>query len=113
FSRLAGSSLRVDLDEVQYRMFDNSGRPQLYAAITGKGIVLEGRDVQALRGDIQVARGRWVRDAQQGVKVLSFADPTSAPAAPPPEILRDMILDLRLRTTTPFRVDNNVMKGVE
>lgn len=113
FSRLESSNLRVDLDEVQYRMFDNSGRPQLYAAISGKGIVLEGRDVQALRGEILVARGRWVRDAQQGVKVLSFADPTSAPAAPPPEILRDMNLDLRIRTTTPFRVDNNVMKGVE
>ncbi|MCY1058131.1 hypothetical protein [Nannocystis sp. SCPEA4] len=113
FSRLESSSMRVDLDDVQYRMFDNSGRPQLYAAISGKGIVLEGRDVQALRGDIQIARGRWVRDAQQGVKVLSFADPTSAPSAPPPEILRDMNLDLRLRTTSPFRVDNNIMKGVE
>lgn len=113
FSRLESSSLRVDLEDVQYKMFDNSGRPQLYAAISGKGIVLEGRDVQTLRGDVQVARGRWVRDAQQGVKVLSFADPTSAPSAPPPEILRDMNLDLRLRTTTPFRVDNNIMKGVE
>ncbi|MDC0718919.1 translocation/assembly module TamB domain-containing protein [Nannocystis bainbridge] len=113
FSRLESSSLRVDLEEVQYKMFDNSGRPQLYAAISGKGIVLEGRDVQTLRGDVQVARGRWVRDAQQGVKVLSFADPSSAPSAPPPEILRDMNLDLRLRTTTPFRVDNNIMKGVE
>nr|WP_276600526.1 MULTISPECIES: translocation/assembly module TamB domain-containing protein [unclassified Nannocystis] len=113
FSRLESSSLRVDVDDVQYKMFDNSGRPQLYAAISGKGIVLEGRDVQTLRGDVQVARGRWVRDAQQGVKVLSFADPTSAPSAPPPEILRDMNLDLRLRTTTPFRVDNNIMKGVE
>ncbi|HEY8377243.1 MAG TPA: translocation/assembly module TamB domain-containing protein, partial [Nannocystis sp.] len=113
FSRFESSSLRADLDEIEYRMFDNSGRPQLYATISGKGLVLEGRDVQALRGEVLVSRGRWVRDAQQGVKVLSFADPTPAPAAPPPEILRDMNLDLRLRTSTPFRVDNNVMKGVE
>jgi hypothetical protein len=67
----------------------------------------------ALRGEILVNRGRWVRDAQEGVKVLSFADPTTAPASPPPEIIRDMALDLRVRTTAPFRVDNNVMKGVE
>ncbi|WAS89932.1 translocation/assembly module TamB domain-containing protein [Nannocystis punicea] len=113
FSRFESSSLRVDVEDVQYKMFDNSGRPQLYAAISGESIVLEGRDVQTLRGDVQVARGRWVRDAQQGVKVLSFADPSPAPSAPPPEILRDMNLDLRLRTTTPFRVDNNIMKGVE
>ena len=51
--------------------------------------------------------------AQEGVKVLSFADPSTAPESPPPEIVRDMQLDLRLRTTAPFRVDNNVMKGVE
>jgi hypothetical protein len=75
--------------------------------------VLEGRDSMTLRGEVQVSRGRWVRDAQEGVKVLSFADPTTAPAAPPPEIVRDMALDLRIRTTAPFRVDNNVMKGVE
>lgn len=111
--RIATSSLRVDLDEIQYRMFDNSGRPQLYATVSSEGLVLEGKDVQTLRGEVLVERGRWVRDAQEGVKVLSFADPTNAPASPPPEILRDMNLDLRIRTTAPFRVENNVMKGVE
>lgn len=112
-SRIAASSLRTDLDEIQYRMFDNSGRPQLYATVSSEGLVLEGKDAQTLRGEVLIERGRWVRDAQEGVKVLSFADPTTAPAAPPPEILRDMNLDLRLRTTAPFRVENNVMKGVE
>lgn len=113
FSRFAASSMRADLDEVQYRMFDNSGRPQLYATIASRGLVLEGKDAQALRGELLVSRARWIRDAQEGVKVLSFADPTPAAVAPAPELLRDLGLDLRLRTTAPFRVDNNVMKGVE
>lgn len=111
--RIAQSNLRVELDEIQYRMFDNSGRPQLYATVSSDGLVLEGKEVHTLRGEVLVERGRWVRDAQEGVRVLSFADPTNAPAAPPPEILRDMNLDLRIRTTAPFRVENNVMKGVE
>lgn len=113
FSRITASNLRANIDELAYRMYDNSGRPQLYATIRTDNLVFEGRDSLALRGELQVNRGRWVRDAQEGVRVLSFADPTTAPAQPPPEIIRDLVLDLRIRTTTPFRVDNNVMKGVE
>lgn len=113
FERLPASNLNVKLDEVAYRMFDNSGRPQLYATVATDDLVLEGRDAMTLRGEVLVNRGRWIRDAQEGVKVLSFADPTTAPAQPPPEIVRDLALDLRVRTTAPFRVDNNVMKGVE
>ncbi len=113
FSRISASNLRANIDELAYRMFDNSGRPQLYATVGTQDLVFEGRDIMALRGELLVNRGRWVRDAQEGVRVLSFADPTTAPASPPPEIVRDMALDLRIRTTAPFRVDNNVMKGVE
>ena len=113
FSRITATDLRTELDEIAYRMFDNSGRPQLYATLASDSLALEGRDSMTLRGEVLVNRGRWVRDAQEGVKVLSFADPTTTPAAPPPEIVRDMALDLRIRTTAPFRVDNNVMKGVE
>ena len=113
FTRLTATDLRAELDEIAYRMFDNSGRPQLYATVASENLILEGRDGMTLRGEVLVNRGRWVRDAQEGVKVLSFADPTTTPASPPPEIVRDMALDLRIRTTAPFRVDNNVMKGVE
>lgn len=113
FSRITASNLRANVEELGYRMYDNSGRPQLYATVGTQDLVLEGRDSMALRGEILVSRGRWVRDAQEGVRVLSFADPTTAPARPPPEIIRDLALDLRIRTTAPFRVDNNVMKGVE
>lgn len=113
FARITASNLRANIDELAYRMYDNSGRPQLYATVGTENLVFEGRDIMALRGELLVNRGRWVRDAQEGVKVLSFADPTTAPARPPPEIIRDMALDLRIRTTAPFRVDNNVMKGVE
>jgi hypothetical protein len=113
FSRITASNLRADIDELAYRMYDNSGRPQLYATVGTDNLVLEGRDSMALRGELLVSRGRWVRDAQEGVRVLSFADPTTAPAKPPPELIRDLALDLRIRTTAPFQVNNNVMKGVE
>ena len=113
FERVSVSNVRANLDEIDYRMYDNSGRPQLYATVASDNVVLEGRDSMTLRGEVLVNRGRFVRDAQEGVKVLSFAQASTAPAAPPPEIVRDMALDLRLRTTAPFRVDNNVMKGVE
>ncbi len=113
FSRVSVSNVRAHLDEIDYRMFDNSGRPQLYATLASESVVLEGRDSLTLRGEVLVNRGRFVRDAQEGVKVLSFAETNTAPASPPPEIVRDMALDLRIRTTAPFRVDNNVMKGVE
>lgn len=113
FERLPASDLHVKVDEVAFRAFDNSGRPQLYATIGSDDVVLEGRDSMTLRGEVLVNRARFIRDAQEGVKVLSFADPTNAPAQPPPEIVRDLALDLRVRTTSPFRIDNNVMKGVE
>jgi len=113
FTRITASNLRADIDELAYRMYDNSGRPQLYATVGTTNLVLEGRDTMALRGELLVSRARWVRDAQEGVRVLSFADPTTAPARPPPEIIRDLALDLRIRTTAPFQVNNNVMKGVE
>jgi len=111
--RLAESSIHVALDEVNYRQFDNSGRPELTATFSSEDINLEGRDGLVLRGEILVERSRWIRDAQEGVKVLSFADPSTAPESPPPALLQDLLLDLRVRTAAPFRVDNNVMKGVE
>ncbi|MCB9702641.1 MAG: translocation/assembly module TamB domain-containing protein [Myxococcales bacterium] len=113
FDQIRDSRIHVALDEVGYKQFDNSGRPELLATVSSEDVVLEGRDSLILRGEILIERSRWIRDAQEGVKVLSFADPSTAPESPPPEIVRDMQLDLRLRTTAPFRVDNNVMKGVE
>ncbi|MEZ4381477.1 MAG: translocation/assembly module TamB domain-containing protein [Nannocystaceae bacterium] len=111
--RIIDSRLHVALDEVAYKQFDNSGRPELLATVSSEDVVLEGRDALILRGELLVERSRWIRDAQEGVKVLSFADPSTAPESPPPELIRDLQMDLRLRTTAPFRVDNNVMKGVE
>ena len=113
FDRLSQSAIHVTLDEVNYRQFDNSGRPELTATLSSPDITLEGREAPVLRGELLVERSRWIRDAQEGVRVLSFADPSTAPESPPPAILQDLLLDLRVRTTAPFRVDNNVMKGVE
>ncbi|MBK8264029.1 MAG: translocation/assembly module TamB domain-containing protein [Nannocystis sp.] len=111
--RLDESALRVALDEVNYRQFDNSGRPELLATLSSEELTLTGRGSLVLRGEVLIERSRWIRDAQQGVRVLSFADPSTAPESPPPALLQDLALDLRMRTIAPFRVDNNVMKGVE
>ncbi len=112
-AEISDSRLHIGLDEVSYKQFDNSGRPELLATVSSDDIILEGRDGLILRGELLVERSRWIRDAQEGVKVLSFADPSTAPESPPPDLIRDMQLDLRVRTTAPVRVDNNVMKGVE
>ncbi len=111
--QISDARLHVSLDEVAYKQFDNSGRPELLATISSDDMLLEGRDGLILRGEILVERSRWIRDAQEGVKVLSFADPSTAPESPPPALIRDMQMEIQLRTSAPFRVDNNVMKGVE
>ena len=66
-----------------------------------------------LRGKIFVERSRWIRDAQQGVAIVSFADPIPSPPEPVPAALRGLALDLEIETATPFRVDNNVLKKLE
>jgi hypothetical protein len=93
---------------------DNSGRVELEAALSSERITfvtdgLTGR----ITGEVIIDRSTWLRDARQGVAVLSFADPNPAPPSQLPEFIRDLDLDLHLRTAAPFRIDNNVAKQLE
>lgn len=95
-------------------MTDNSGRVELEAALSSESITfvtdgLTGR----ISGDVLIDRSTWLRDARQGVAVLSFADPNPAPPSQLPEFIRDLDLELHLRTAAPFRIDNNVAKQLE
>ncbi len=113
FSTMNASGLNLEFQNVNYTMFDNSGRPELKATASSEGVQLTGRDLLTLQGEVQVVSSKWIRDAQEQFKVLSFEDPNPAPESPTPEILNNLLLDLRLRTVTPMRVNNNVFKGVE
>jgi hypothetical protein len=95
-------------------MTDNSGRVELEAALSSERITfvtdgLTGR----INGEVIIDRSTWLRDARQGVAVLSFADPNPAPPSQLPEFIRDLDLELHLRTAAPFRIDNNVAKQLE
>ncbi|MCA9690913.1 MAG: translocation/assembly module TamB domain-containing protein, partial [Myxococcales bacterium] len=113
FSGLAASDLRLEFADVRFTSFDNSGRPQLKTVLSSDGVALQGREFMRLAGDIQVVSAKWIRDAQEQFKVLSFEDPTPAPESAPPPFLEQLQLDLNVRTSSPARVDNNVFKGVE
>ncbi len=113
FSGLTASDLKLRFSNVRYTSYDNSGRPQLKTVLSSDGLALAGREQHAIRGDVDVVSAKWIRDAQQQLKVLSFEDPTPAPEAPPSEFLENLGLDLKVKTSSPARVDNNVMRGVE
>lgn len=113
FSAMKSSGLNLEFQNINYTMFDNSGRPELKATVSSEGVQLTGRDLVTLRGEVQVVNSKWIRDAQEQFKVLSFEDPNPAPESPTPDILNNLLFDLRLRTVTPVRVNNNVFKGVE
>jgi hypothetical protein len=112
---ILAADVRSTLDQVPYTQTDNAGSPELVGTLSSRDIAFE-RDetgTMRVRGQILVERSRWLRDAQQGVAILSFADPVTSPPEPWPEALRDLHLELQLQTTGPFRVDNNVLKKLE
>ncbi|NVB41671.1 translocation/assembly module TamB domain-containing protein [Pseudenhygromyxa sp. WMMC2535] len=114
FSELQNASMTGSADDFPLSLTDNSGRPELEAALSSDRISLdlEGSNGR-ISGKVLVDRSFWLRDARQGVAVLSFADPTPAPPSQLPEFVRDLELDLELETGAPFRVDNNVAKKLE
>jgi len=103
------------LDEVPYLDTDNAGNPQLEIAVSSDrvGLSVDEFGSFAVRGDLVIARSRWLRDAQVGTSVLSFADPYPAPPTALPDFVRELELELDVRTATPFRVDINVVHDLE
>ncbi|MFO7562740.1 MAG: translocation/assembly module TamB domain-containing protein, partial [Enhygromyxa sp.] len=114
FDELESITLAAATKTFPISLADNSGRTELEAELSSDRIkvVYDGANGR-ISGDLLVDRSAWLRDARQGVAVLSFADPNPAPPTQLPEFLRGLELDMTLRTAEPFRVDNNVAKRLE
>lgn len=108
------ANMTVAASEFPLTLTDNSGRVELEAALSSDRIqfVTDGVDGR-VTGEVLIDRSIYLRDARQGVAVLSFADPNPAPPSQLPEFIRRLELDMHLRTAAPFRVDNNVAKKLE
>lgn len=114
FDALEQATITASASAFPLTLTDNSGRVELEAALSSDRITfvtdaLTGR----ISGEVLIDRSTWLRDARQGVAVLSFADPNPAPPSQLPEFIRDLDLDMHLRTAAPFRIDNNVAKQLE
>jgi|GEM_PF-1769121 len=114
FSTLESATIAASASAFPIALSDNSGRTELEAQLSSDRIkfATDGRDGR-ITGDILIDRSAWLRDARQGVAVLSFADPYPAPPSQLPEFLRRLELEINLRTAAPFRIDNNVAKRLE
>ncbi|EDM80373.1 hypothetical protein PPSIR1_11375 [Plesiocystis pacifica SIR-1] len=114
FAGLERARLTASADMFPLELTDNSGRPELEAALSSRGIAFEtDGSTGRISGKILVERSSWLRDARQGVAVLSFADPGAAPPSQLPAFIRNLELDMELETGAPFRVDNNIAKRLE
>src|SRR5690606_14839781 len=114
FDGVESASAAAAAKAFPFSLTDNSGRTELEAELSSDRIKFETDGVNGrISGDVLIDRSAWLRDARQGVQVLSFADPNPAPPSQLPEFLRRLDLDLSLRTVEPFRVDNNVAKKLE
>lgn len=114
FTNVAETRLWLELDDVPYRGYDQRGRPVYEAELTtSPTLTFQGGAPLVVAGEVDVDRARYVQDAVQGVEILRFTDDVDLPSAPPPEIVRDLQFDLRVQTSAPLRVENNVAHGVE
>lgn len=112
---LESIALRASATQFPLHLSDNAGNPELEASLTISDLALQsdGAGGIAARGAVLVEESRWLRDAQQGVSILSFEDPVPAAPNPLPAFLRDLELDISLQTGSPFEVDINVIKDME
>ncbi|MCA9648523.1 MAG: translocation/assembly module TamB domain-containing protein [Myxococcales bacterium] len=113
FRSVDGTGVTLTLEDVPYRGYDQRGRPVYEAELSSSAITFEGGIPLVVSGGVDVARARYVQDAVQGVEMLAFTDDVELPSAPPPEIIRDLQFDLRVETSSPLRLENNVAHGVE
>ncbi|MEX1362723.1 MAG: translocation/assembly module TamB domain-containing protein [Nannocystaceae bacterium] len=113
FRSVDGTAATLTLEDVPYRGYDARGRPVYETEVSSSAIRFDGGVPLVVSGTVDVDRARYVKDAVQGVEILAFTDDVEVPSAPPPEIIRDLQFDLRVETSSPLRVDNNVAHGVE
>ena len=112
-SRAEGTAIRAVLTDASYTDYDARGRPVYQIEVSSDDLLLQGGDPLVLSGNVEADRARYVKDAVQGVEILTLTDEIEVPEAPPPTILRELQFDLRAQTDTPLRIENNVAHGVE
>lgn len=113
FTSVEETRVFVELEDVPYRGYDQRGRPVYEAELTSRAVTFQGGTPLVVGGMIDVDRARYVKDAVQGVEILRFTEDVELPSAPPPELVRELQFDLRVQTSAPLRVENNVAHGVE
>ncbi len=113
FTGVQETRVFLELEDVPYRGYDQRGRPVFEAELSSRPVTLQGGNPLVVAGLITIDRARYVQDAVQGVEILAFTDDVELPSAPPPELVRDLQFDLRVQTSAPLRVENNIARGVE
>ena len=91
FDGIESASVAASAKAFPISLADNSGRTELEAELSTERIDFQTDGVSGrIRGDVLIDRSAWLRDARQGVQVLSFADPNPAPPSQLPEFLRGL-----------------------
>lgn len=113
FQQIQDARVNLVLVDVPYRDFDPSGTPVFEAELSSDNLSFRGGSPLVMTGDLSADRTRYVKDAIEGVDILRLTDAVDIPEAPPPEIVRTLQFDLRVKTDRPIRVENNIAHGVE
>ncbi len=107
------TELDAIVDDVAYRDYDARGRLVAEAELTSPRIALRGAEPIVVKGDVEISRGRYVKDAIQGVDILAFTEAVPLDDRPPPGLIRELQFDISAQTDDPLRIDNNIASGVE
>jgi hypothetical protein len=83
------------------------------AELSTNNLRLHGNDPTVISGDITLTRARYVKDVIEGADLLQVTESVPTAEAPPPDILRNLQLDLNLTTQEPLEIENNIASGVE
>src|SRR5690606_15909075 len=113
FDRAEATDIKVQLEDLPFRSFDGRGRLAYEADLSAERLELSGGQPLVATGAVRVDRGRYIKDAIQGVEILTLTDEVETAQTPPPPILQGMRLDLRVETDRPMRIENNLAHGVQ
>lgn len=101
------------VEDVAYRDYDARGQLVAEAELTSPRISLRGAEPIVVQGDVEISRGRYVKDAIQGVDILAFTEKVPLDERPPPALVRELQFDISAQTDDPLRIENNIASGVE
>jgi len=113
FDRAENTDLEVQIEDLPIRSFDGRGRLAYEAEVTSERVTLSGGQPLVATGSLRLDRGRYIKDAIQGVEILTLTEEVESAASAPPPILQGMRLDLGVETDRPLRIENNLAHGVQ